>query len=205
MRLILLASLSFILAAQPYAPLVRALKLTDAQVAGAALNSAQQLKLAEIAKVLVQFATAGGAAALGLIAVHDWPTGWPCPQRFDAIGSAARQFDLSVTQVAQLEKEQQAVRRPILEEQWPKQRRRRELLEGGANENSSEAVELASEISKLQTQYSDAGPSREFILSVLNGAQKEKAAAFERDLELAREALELHLIRVPGLPEVLCH
>jgi len=205
--IVLVASVSFVFAGQQpserYAPLIRALALTDAQVAGAALNGAQQVKLAEIAKVLERFGTAGSAALMGLISVHDWPTGWPCP--LEAISYYAREFDLSTTQIAQFEKAREDVRQSILDQVLPKQRRRRELLDSGATENSPNVVELTSELSKLRKEYAEAKPSHEFALSVLNDAQKEKAAAFESDLELARQALELHLIRVPALPEVLCH
>jgi hypothetical protein len=69
----------------------------------------------------------------------------------------------------------------------------------------SEWAAVREETAKWVKLRGEALPPRNLAMAVLNEAQKAKLAAFRANLELAREALELHLIRLPGLPEVFCH
>jgi hypothetical protein len=64
---------------------------------------------------------------------------------------------------------------------------------------------VAASASATFKQYAETRPPRDLLLAVLNDDQRAKFAAFESELILAREALELHLVRLPGLPEILCH
>jgi hypothetical protein len=171
MRLILLASVSLALAAQPfsdrYAPLIRALTLTDAQIAqlqqnspapakptpppplrDATLDAAQRARLAEIDKEYNDLHMRAGAIVMGLLDKSKWGGGFLC---YYPVFVYAKAFDLTDAQV-------------------------QELSFGGRP-----------------------------ATVVLNDAQKAKVAAFEADLELGREAVELHLIATPNWGEVLCH
>jgi hypothetical protein len=61
------------------------------------------------------------------------------------------------------------------------------------------------ETAKWVKQRDEARPPRDLAMAVLSEAQKTTVAALRSDLELAREALDLHLIQVPPLTEVFCH
>jgi hypothetical protein len=246
---VLLAGVSFVLTGQVssdrYAPLARALALTDAQMSqlpqtppapvrtaptggrvaayaphilpvpfpqpgdlipGPVLDSAQQAKLAEIGKVLRRSQTAFGAVVLGLIDDSEWPWGWACPPS-SSIGAYAQEFALSGVQVTEFEQLEQAARQPNLEQEWAKQKRHRELLDSGSSEDSPEVKQLMAEISELMKQYFETRPPHDAALAVLNETQRARLAEFQADLELAREAVELHLIVQPAgrYAEVLCH
>jgi hypothetical protein len=166
------------------------------------LDSAQQAKLAEIAKVLQQ-ETAAGAIVLGLMDAREWPWGWTCP--LYPIGAYAPEFGLSSAQVTQFEQLEQAARQPIIEQEWAKQKRHRELLESGASEDSPEVTQLMAEISELMKQSAAVRPPHDAALAALTDAQRTKLAAFQADLELAREAAELRLVLAPWPGEGLCH
>jgi hypothetical protein len=195
-----------------YRPLVRALVLTDAQITllqqmpgdvlrTGILDGAQQSKLAEIARVLQRFETSAGAVEMGLMDARDWPTGWTCPPS-SRIGLYAREFDLTADQVRRLEQLQNEVR----------QRAADQIMEIGnllwkltqAGTPPAPAV-ITEESSRLQKQRDEGRPPRDQALVVLNEAQKAKLAALLAELELAREALDLHLVRLPSTPEVFCH
>jgi Ser/Thr protein kinase RdoA (MazF antagonist) len=168
------------------------------------LDSAQQFRLADIAQALQRFETAQGAVVLGLIDAREWPWGWTCPPP-SFIGAYAREFDLSAAQVTQLEQLEQAARQPIVEQGWAMQKRHRELLDSGASENSPEVTQLMAEISELMKQYAAIRPPHDAALALLTGMQRARLAAFEADLELAREAVELRLVVAPWPGEALCH
>lgn len=207
-RQLLIAALSCALFAEApgdrYQPLRRALGMSDSQ--DWQLTPEQQYKLADISKVLDRFQISARAVALGLIDVRDWPTGWACwfPARAP-VSAFAGEFDLSATQTAQLEKAQGDLRQQNLDQLGAMWKRLHELRDSGASDGSPKVLELNSEISKLQSQYWEIRPPRDLVLAMLTDTQRAKLAAFQSELELAREALELHLIRLPGLPEILCH
>jgi hypothetical protein len=211
--LILLAG-AFVLTGQQssdrYGPLIRALALTDAQVAQlqdslgpVLLDGAQRVKLAETAKVLLRFGTSAGAVVMGLMDAEEWPTGWPCPISYGH-GVYASEFDLTADQVQRFEQLQHDVQQRANDQLMEIGNRYWKLLAGQSVESPERAALLA-ETSTLVKQRDQALPPRNLATAVLNETQKAKVAAFRASLELAREALELRLIRLPGLPEVLCH
>jgi hypothetical protein len=175
-------------------------------IPGSVLDNSQQLKLAEIGKVLHRWQAAFGAVVLGLIDVREWPWGWACPPS-SSIGAYSQEFALSSVQVTEFEQLEQAARQPNLEQQWAKQKRHRELLDSGASEDSPEVKQLMAEISELMKRYFEIRPPHDAALAVLNGTQRARLAEFQADLELAREAVELHLIVQPAGRdlEILCH
>jgi hypothetical protein len=87
------------------------------------------------------------------------------------------------------------------------EKKRRDLRDRGRSEDAPEITALVEEVTQLRKQWEETALPRDRVLAVLNDAQKAKFAAFESDLELAREAVELHLIRQTreDLAEVLCH
>ena len=64
---------------------------------------------------------------------------------------------------------------------------------------------IEAETAKLVKLRDRAQPPRDLAMAVLSESQKAKFAVFRADVELAREALELHLIQAPPMPEVFCH
>jgi hypothetical protein len=82
--------------------------------------------------------------------------------------------------------------------------RRSELLNSGASADSPEVVELGLETNELQAR-TNARPPREAVLAILDDDQKAKLAAFETELQVAREAIALGLIPAPVMYEILCH
>ena len=67
-------------------------------------------------------------------------------------------------------------------------------------------MQVVEKISDLMKQAEAVRPPHDPALAVLTDAQRATLVAFQADLELAREAVELHLIRPPVSPaEVLCH
>jgi hypothetical protein len=226
----LLAAMSTSLAAQgpdsQYDALKNALALSDVQIAQCrqnsatptayhawdrpllpaahVLNDAQRAKLAEIAKVLGRFQTSAGAVVMGLIPASDWPTGWPCVSPDSRIAVYAKEYDLTDDQVNRLEQLQHDVRQQAVDGLMEIGRRAWKLWASGA-QTPSDTAALLEETARLVKQRDEAGPPRDLALAVLNDAQMAKLAAFRHDLELAREALELHLIQLPPLPEIFCH
>jgi hypothetical protein len=211
----LLTGASFVLTGQQftdrYAPLIRALTLNDTQITQlqqpnrdhSILDPAQQFKLAEIAKVLQRYQTSAAAVVLGLIDVREWPPGgWPCG--LYPIPAYEKEFGLSADQVTQFQQLENTARQPLYEQVSAKQKRHGELMESGGKD-SPEGVALVAEISKLGKQLWDTRPPREAALALLNDEQRAKLTTFQTELDIAREAVELNLIRVPGVPEALCH
>jgi hypothetical protein len=185
-----------------YQPLVRALGLISAQFDQ--LSDAQQRRLADTAKVLQQWDTAGGAVAMGLMDASDWPGEWPCFVPNSRIASYAKEYDLTSDQVDRLKQLQDEVRQRAVNGLMEIAGRVWKLSTSGAN-SPSETAALNEETARLVKQRDEARPPRDLALAILNDVQKAKVAALRADVELAREALELHLIRLPGLPEILCH
>jgi hypothetical protein len=176
-------------------------------IPGSMLDSGQQAKLAEIGKVLQRWQTAEGAFVLGLIDAREWPWGWACPLPPSTNGPYGQEFALSGVQVTEFEQLVQAALQPLREQEPAMQKRRRELLDSGASENSPEVVQLTTEISQFWKREADTRPPHDAALAVLNETQRARLAEFQADLELAREAVELHLIERPAGrdAEVLCH
>jgi len=110
-------------------------------IPGSVLDGVQHARLAEIAKVLRDPQTAGGAIVLGLMDAREWPWGWTCPLS-PIIGAHAPEFGLSPAQVTQFEQLEQAARRPIFEQEWETQKRGRELVDSRATPDSPEVTQL---------------------------------------------------------------
>jgi hypothetical protein len=173
-------------------------------IPGSVLDSAQQAKLAEIGKAVQRWQTAAGAVNLGLIDAREWPWGWACPVSSDAF---VKEFALSSVQLTEFEQLQEAARQPLRDQALAMQKRRRESIDSGISENSPELVQLTTEMSQLWKQEADTRPPHDAALAVLNETQRARLAEFQADLELAREAVALHLIVQPAgrNAEVLCH
>jgi hypothetical protein len=195
-----------------YGPLIRALALTDAQVAQlhdnlvpSLLDSTQRVKLAEMAKVLQRYDTSASAIVLGLMDGKEWPSGWPCFVPNARADVYSREFDLTAEQVRRFEQLQHDVRQRAVDQITEIEIRLGKLkLLPGQSLPPSEWAAFSEEISKWVKQRDEARPPRELAMAALSEAQKAKLAAFRAGLELAREALELHLIRVPPLPDPFC-
>jgi hypothetical protein len=195
-----------------YGPLIRALALTDAQVAQlhdnlvpSLLDSTQRVKLAEMAKVLRRYDTSASAIVLGLMDGKEWPSGWPCFVPNARADVYSREFDLTAEQVRRFEQLQHDVRQRAVDQITEIEIRLGKLkLLPGQSLPPSEWAAFSEEISKWVKQRDEARPPRELAMAALSEAQKAKLAAFRAGLELAREALELHLIQVPPLPDPFC-
>jgi hypothetical protein len=193
-----------------YGPLIRALALTDAQVAQfhdnlgpSMLDGTQRVRLAEIARVLQRYDTSASAIVLGLMDDKEWPSGWPCFVPNARADVYSKEFDLTAEQVRQFQQLQHDVRLRAVDQITEAGKRLGKLLPG-QRLPPSEWVTLQEETAKCVKQRDEARPPRDLAMAVLDEAQKAKLAAFRADLELAREALELHLIRVPPLPDPFC-
>jgi len=202
-RGLLLAGAAIVLLGQTtadrYAPLKNALGLTDSPPWQ--LNQAQQAKLTEIAKVFDRTDMAAGAIVLGLLDRSEWQGTMLC---YYPVRSYAKEFGLGNSQVSRFEELQQMVREPFASQINEKLKAYSELTRAGWGAQSPQVVQLMSEVSDLRAQAQKVIPMRE-RLGLLNDAQRAKLAAFQADLELAREALELHLIPEPSRYEMLCH
>ena len=206
LRQFLIGALSLSLFAQEtvdrYEPLRRTLGLRgDPQTWQ--LNPAQQWKLAEIAKVLQRYQTSAGAVVLGLMDAEEWPSGWACGLNSN-INAYAKEFDLTAEQVTRLGQLQQDVRQRAVDGIREIENRYAKLMPGQGIPPAEWAT-VQQETAKLVKRRDEARPPRDLAMALLNEAQKTQFAAFRSDLELAREALALHLVRVPPLPEVFCH
>jgi hypothetical protein len=166
------------------------------------LNDSQRAKLAVIQKVLQNWHLASAAIVLGLISPQQWPGGTLC---YYPIPTYSSELGLSGSQVRQFEQLQQAAREPLYAQIKEKENNRLELLNSGVSADSPIVVQLVSEIARLRNQVALASPRRDRALAILDDAQKAKLAAFETDLELASQAIELGLIPIPLKGEVLCH
>lgn len=172
------------------------------------MDDAHRLRLSGIATVLERAGTATMAIDIGLIRQEQWPGGAHsmCHYPFSSYYSSPYLADFGITQsqIQQLA----ALMRVAMEPLWPQVRekamQRQSLLDSGVSVDSPAVVQLGSDVSSLQAQISTR-PPRDLILSVLSPAQKETLAEFEKELDLAREAIELGLIYDPQLyAEVSC-
>jgi hypothetical protein len=160
------------------------------------LDASQQAKLAGIVKVLDRWRAASEVMAMGLIATGEWPWSTCLPYPLRAFAS---EFDLSDAQVEQLERLQRAAQEPL----WA-QIREKAMASELLDSKSPAAVRFTADISKLSQQLAAIRPPRDHILAVLNEGQRANIAAFELDLELVREAIEIKLIPDPPKGEDLC-
>jgi hypothetical protein len=87
-------------------------------IPGTVLDSAQQAKLAEIAKVLQRYDTAASAIVLGLMDAEEWPAGWPCVKPYSRADNYSKEFDLTAERVRRFEKLQQDVRQRAVDHLW---------------------------------------------------------------------------------------
>jgi hypothetical protein len=157
------------------------------------LDQRQQAKLAKLVMVLDRWNMASEAIILGLIDVEQWPGSMGC------FGPHASELDISESQRQELDRIHEKLKELIAKknENLLKQR----LLARG--QHSAEIAQLTAEVSKLRREWA-AEPLRSRSRAVLNAAQAGKLAALENDLELAREAIELHLVPDPPKGEALC-
>jgi hypothetical protein len=152
--------------------------------------------------VLDRYDAAATSIALGLITEKQWPGGTLCVYPIRAYVSSA--FDLSESQIEQIEEIMRDANKPLWVLIRAKAMRRSELLNSGASEDSPEVAELGREANELPVRVS-ARPPREVVLAILDDNQKAKLAAFEADLQVAREAIALELIPAGVTSEILCH
>jgi hypothetical protein len=155
-------------------------------------------------RVLQRYDTAASAIVLGLMDAEEWPSGWPCFVPNARADVYSKEFDLTAEQVRRFEQLQQDVRQQAVDKLWEIGNRYAKMLPG-ERLAPSEWAAVEKETAKWVKQRDEARPPRDLAMAVLSEAQKTKVAALRSDLELAREALDLHLIQVPPLPEVFCH
>jgi len=205
----LFLALSFSVFGASYPELREALGLTDSQIvrlqqktAGQVLDETQQARLRVIASVLDRGEAGSEAIGLGVISPKQWLGSASC---YYPVAVYAAEFDLIEDQVLQLEKLKQAAQDPFWQEVQQNNTRRMQLLNSGSRVDCPEVVQLDAETSQLWQDAANARPPRDLILAVLNDAQRTKITAFESDLQLASEAIELGLIPRPLKGEVLCH
>jgi tRNA(Met) C34 N-acetyltransferase TmcA len=214
----LLTSTAFVLAGQEfsdrYLPLIRVLSLTDAQIEQlqqakgdnlrtSLLDATQQFQIGEIAKAL-DVGRSAAAVVLGLMDAEEWPADWPCGTPSSAAHNYSLEFDLTAEQVRRFEQLQQDVRQQAVDQLTEIGKRYAKMLPGESLSPEEWATAHA-ETTKWVKQRDEARPPRATARAVLNGEQRAKLDAFRGRLELAREAVELHLIPRPGGWEILCH
>ncbi len=169
-------------------------ELLDEALHNPILDASQQAKLAEIAKVLDRWNMASEAMVAGLINVQQWPGGISC------IVPHPSEFGLSDSQRKELEQIHAPLKAAIAEKDAERLKLR---LISGLRSDSAEIAQVDAEISELRAKWSSE-PLRSLSRAVLNDAQMAKLAAFEVDLKLVREAIELKLIPDPPKGEPLC-
>jgi hypothetical protein len=171
--------------------------LLERAVRNPILDASQQAKLRGIAKVLERWRTASEAMAMGLISAAQWPGSGTCLPY--PIRTYPAEFDFSEAQLEQWGRLQRAIQEPLWVQIREKAMARSEL----ADPKSPAGIQLDAELSKLNRQLA-ARPPRDLVLAILNDAQRVKVAAFESDLKLVREAMEIKLIPTPVQGESLC-
>jgi hypothetical protein len=157
------------------------------------LDASQQAKLAEIVKILDRWDMASEAIVAGLIDAAQWPGGTSC---FVPHPSG---FGLSDLQRQELDRIHEPLKTAIAQ-------KTAELI---TSRDATPPLPPA-EIARLQTDLSGLKSHwavellRSLSRAVLNDAQRARLAAFENDLKLVREAIDLKLIPDPPKGEVLC-
>ncbi len=170
------------------------------------LDDSQKTTLAAVARVLDRWEAASLAIDLGLIREEQWPGSTLClhyPIEAYASNPYTSEIGLIPSQIEQFRQTQRDVNKPLWAQVREKAMQRSELLASGISADSHSIVELGSDINKLQAQIS-AKPRHDLAMAVLQPIQKAKLAAFENELQLAQEAIELGLIPAPLKGEVLC-
>jgi len=183
-----------------------ALREEAARLQGEILDDSQKTTLAAVARVLDRWEAARLAIDLGLIREEQWPGRTLClhyPIDAYASNPYTAEFGLIPSQIEQFQQIQREVNKPLWAQVREKARQRSELLASGISADSHAIVELGSDINKLQAQI-NAKPQHDLAMAVLQPIQKTKLAAFENELQLAQEAIELGLILAPLKGEVLC-
>jgi hypothetical protein len=160
------------------------------------LDGSQQAKLAEIVKVLDRWDIASEAIVLGLIDVEQWQGSMGC------FGFGPHPSALGVSDLQRQELER--IHEPLKTALAEKGVQRLELrLISGLREDSAAILQIHAEIQELRAKWSH-DPLGSLSLAVLTDAQRAQLAAFELDLKLVREAIELKLIPAPPKGEPLC-
>jgi hypothetical protein len=169
------------------------------------LDDSQRTKLAAIEKVLDRWQAATLAIGLGLIREQQWPGGTALclPNAIRAYASYAAELGLTPSQIEQFEQIRRDASAPLWAQVREKVMQRSDLLNSGVGADSPAAVQLGSDIDKLQAQVS-ARPQHDLALAMLDATQKAKLAAFETELQAVSEAIELRLIPAPVGGEPLC-
>ena len=167
----------------------------------AVLTEEQRHKLTDAAAVLQLQNGAMQLVSVGAINCSQWPGMCAC---FYPIRRDDTKLGLSEAQLARLEQLRIARLGPMNE------LRRRigataARLANAPRDEPASADRLRKELAELQKQSEDVADTHALVLDVLDDMQKIKLAAFEADLRLVNEAMDIGLLTRPGKGEPLCN
>jgi hypothetical protein len=171
-------------------------------VALAVLTEEQRHKLTDAAMVLQQLQNgAMQLVSVGAISCSQWPGMCAC---FYPIRQDEMKLGLSEAQLTRFEQLRVAHLGPMNELQGRIGVTAARLANTPRNDPAS-ADQLRKELAELQKESEDVSASHAIVLDVLDYMQKIKLAAFEADLRLVNEAMDIGLLTRPGKGEVLCN
>jgi hypothetical protein len=167
----------------------------------AVLTEEQRHKLADAAMVLQLQNGAMQLVSVGAISCGQWPGICAC---FYPIRQDETKLGLSEAQLARFEQ----LRVAHLEPMNDLQRRIGAMaarLGNAPRDDPASVDQLRKELAELQKQSDDVSASHAVVLGVLDYMQRIRLAAFEADLRLVNEAMDIGLLTRPGKGEVLCN
>jgi hypothetical protein len=161
------------------------------------MDDSHRARLTEIAKVVERPEVAAMAIDIGLIRQAQWPGGTDslCHHPFSYYYYSSpylADFGITKSQIQQIAGMLSVANEPLVAQVREKAMQRQALLDSGVRSDSPAVVQLGSDSLHLQQQI-NSRPPRDLVMSVLNSDQKRKLGEFEKELSLAREAVELGL------------
>ena len=167
----------------------------------AVLTEEQRHRLTDAALVLQLQNGAMQLVSVGAISCSQWPAMCAC---FYPIRRDDTKLGLSEAQLARFEQLRIARLGPMNELQRRIGATAARLANAPRDEPAS-ADRLRKELAELQKQSEDVADTHALVLDVLDDMQKIKLAAFEADLRLVNEAMDIGLLTRPGKGEPLCN
>jgi hypothetical protein len=139
--------------------------------------------------------------SVGAISCSQWPRPCAC---FYPIRQDETKLGLSEAQLTRFEQLRVALLEPMNELRRRIGATAARLANTPRNDPAS-AGELRKELAELQKQSEDVAASHTLVLEALSDEQRARLAAFETDLRLVNEALDIGLLTHPGKGEPLCN
>lgn len=167
----------------------------------AVLTEEQRHKLTDAAAILQLQSGAMQLVSVGAISCSQWPGICAC---FYPIRQDETKLGLSEAQLERFEQLRMAHLGPMND----LQRRigaTAARLANAPRDDPASADQLRKELAELQKQSDDVSAPHALVLDVLDYMQRVKLAAFEADLRLVNEAMDIGLLTRPGKGEVLCN